>query len=471
MNRLNNLFLVLTASYFLFFSPDLLGENALKYTLEYLPNSGKVTLEIQFDPLDAGDVRLIIPRSAPGTYCLINYLAFTADIRALTTRGTELEGSLGDGSYFIFPAEHTQLSKLFYTVDVKRMEEQILDASMSSKARDNYLGLFGYSIFGFIEGQENKPIELSIQTDPEWPIFSTLAPSESRKYGRATFEVPDYALLADAQFLLGNAVAVLEVPDAPIPLYVATYSETPISPEEIGRRGKVALENLKAYFGYVPMPHYTMVYEFVKPVSDRHDYGFNMEHLNSMTANRDVSRPIDAYDPDANITSIVHHMGHSWLPLRSFGAGYRPFDWQIAPLIETIWLNEGFIWYIATIPILKNDRMLNWFQANLDQAPAFIKNKTLRELSLLGSTQYAQDFRIGKNLFSRGALMAYEMDVYIREQTEGKKSFRDALLGLLEWTNANQRAFNYEEIEPILSGAAGVNLTAIWSRWQQPMNH
>lgn len=67
--------------------------------------------------------------------------------------------------------------------------------------------------------------------------------------------------------------------------------------------------------------------------------------------------------------------------------------------------------------------------------------------------------------------MAYEMDVYIREQTEGKKSFRDALLGLLEWTNANQRAFNYEEIEPILSGAAGVNLTAIWSRWQQPMNH
>ncbi len=70
-----------------------------------------------------------------------------------------------------------------------------------------------------------------------------------------------------------------------------------------------------------------------------------------MTASMDISRAVIEYDSNANIGSIVHHMGHSWVPLRSYGTGYRPFEWQTAPIIETIWLNEGFatwseaIWY------------------------------------------------------------------------------------------------------------------------------
>lgn len=103
----------------------------------------------------------------------------------------------------------------------------------------------------------------------------------------------------------------------------------------------------------------------------------------------------------------------------------------------------------------------------MDTAPDFINTKTLQELSLLGSTQYASDFRIGKNLFSRGALMAYDLDAYIQKQTNGEKSFKDAMLGLLHWSNENQRAFKYNEIEPIMSRATGVDLSTIWNTWQK----
>jgi len=98
----------------------------------------------------------------------------------------------------------------------------------------------------------------------------------------------------------------------------------------------LALEGLSEYFGYTPMPHYTMCYEFLKPLPDRHDYGFNMEHLNSMTASMSTLNAILDYNPKAKIGSIVHHIGHSWIPLRSYDKGYRPFEWQTAPLIETI---------------------------------------------------------------------------------------------------------------------------------------
>jgi len=101
-------------------------------------------------------------------------------------------------------------------------------------------------------------------------------------------------------------------------------------------------------------------------------------------------------------------------------------------------------------------------------APKFIKEMSLKDLSRLGSTQYGEDFRIGMNLFSRGALMAHDLDMEIQEKTDGARSFRDVMLGLLHWTQAHQRAFAYDEIEPIMSESAGVDLSATWRRWQEP---
>lgn len=444
--------------------PSLNAQQKISYLLTNQANLNKVTIQITFDALPASDANLVIPRSAPGAYILTNYMAFMDDVVGYTVTGKQLPGLIGDGSFFMFGESNDLLNKVSYTVDIQKMEFDLLDASMSSKARKDYLGLFGYSVFGFIEGLETDAINLTINTDPSWAVFSTLRPDTNRKYGTDSYEAENYAALVDAQYLLGKGVQVIRVEEAQIPLFVAAYAETTIALEGIGNTGLLSLQKLADYFGYIPMPHYTLVYEFLKPISERHDYGFNMEHLNSMTAHRDISQE---YNPKRDLGTIIHHMGHSWIPLRSWGEGYRPFAWQVAPLVETIWLNEGFIWYVSFHNILHNEEILNWWKSTLDNAPDFIKTKSLKELSLLGSTQYASDFRIGKNLFSRGALMAYDLDEYIQKQTNGKKSFKDAILGLLSWSNENQRAFKYNEIESIMSQAAGVDLSPVWDKWQK----
>ncbi|KJF42962.1 M61 family metallopeptidase [Draconibacterium sediminis] len=442
---------------------NLSAQQKISYLLNKQADLNKVTIQITFDALSASDANLVIPRSAPGTYILTNYIAFIDDVVGYTTSGKQLRGMIGDGSFFTFGESNDLLNKVSYTVDIQKMEIDLLDASTSSKARKDYLGLFGYSVFGFIEGLETEAVNLTINTDPSWPIFSTLRPDTNRKYGTDSYEAENYATLVDAQYLLGKGVQVIRVEEAQIPLFVAAYAATTDDLEGIGNTGLLSLQKLADYFGYIPMPHYTLVYEFLKPISERHDYGFNMEHLNSMTAHRDISQE---YNPNRDLGTIIHHMGHSWIPLRSWGEGYRPFTWQVAPLIETIWLNEGFIWYVSFQSILHNEETLNWWKSNIDNAPDFIKTKTLKELSILGSTQYASDFRIGKNLFSRGALMAYDLDEYIQKQTNGNKSFKDAMLGLLNWSNENQRAFKYNEIELIMSKATGVDLSPIWNKWQ-----
>ncbi len=445
------------------------AQKSISYTLNQTINSDKIEIVIQFESKESNTVKLVIPRSGPGTYDLTNYLSFVDNVKGYTVSSKIRKGIVGEGSFFIFNEKDEFINKISYDVDIKKMESNLLGGFASSKLRDNYLGLLGYSVFGFVEGLENQPIVLKIKAYENWPIFSTLRPSTERKYGMDSYNVENFALLADAQYLLGNGVQILEVKKAPIPLFVAAYSEIFIDIEEIGRRGSLALNGLLNYFGYIPMPHYTLFYEFLDPISKRHDYGFNMEHMNSMSSSNATSKAIISYDPKARIGTIVHHMGHSWLPLRSYGSGYRPFEWQTAPLVETIWLNEGFIWYVSYYNIMDNKKILDFFNQTIDEAPVYIQKKSLKNLSFLGSTQYSLDFRIGKNLFSRGALLAHDLDVFIQKETNGQKSFKDVMLALLKWTELNNRAFEYHEIEPIISKSVGVDISSIWNHWQEPM--
>lgn len=440
------------------------AQERVSYTLFHEPPSAQIHITVAFDDLPANEIQFVIPRSAPGTYDLINYMAYVDQVYGHNT-GVMLEARVGEGSYFIFDSEHP-INQITYEVDLDKMEHELLGGFSSSKVRTNYLGILGYSIFGFVEGLEGYSLSLNMYTGDNWPIFSTLKPSLQRNSGFASYSAQDFAHLADAQYLLGSNVDILEVQNAPIPLFVASYSETKYNIEEIGRRGLESLKGLADYFGYVPMPHYTMVYEYLIPLSDRHDYGFSMEHLNSMTATADTSGAIRGYDPDANMGSIVHHIGHSWIPLRSYGENYRPFNWQVAPVIETIWLNEGWIWYVAYYYVLEREEILSFFQKILDEAPDFIKQKSLRELSALGSTQYSLDFRIGKNLFARGALFAHALDMEIQKKTDGQKTIREALLALLRWSEEHQSAFAYDQIEQIMSEGVGVDLKVVWDKWQ-----
>lgn len=145
--------------------------------------------------------------------------------------------------------------------------------------------------------------------------------------------------------------------------------------------------------------------------------------------------------------------------------GLPAFCLAVAPLIETIWLNEGFMWYISGYKILGFGGLLTRFNRTVNNAPSFIKDLSLKDLSRLGSTQYSTDFRIGRNLYSRGALMAYELDFLIQSESGGTKSFKDAVLALYSWSRENNRAFKYEEIPTIISNGVEIDISPVWDKW------
>jgi len=221
------------------------------------------------------------------------------------------------------------------------------------------------------------------------------------------------------------------------------------------------------------------VIELLKPVSPRHGYGFSMEHLDSSHYFLAADSAVTDLSPELLrrrvLFNFAHHIAHAWVPKRAYGEGYFPFSWELAPLIDTIWLSEGFVRYAAmdaladALPeaegLAYRKATLDSLRATLAGTPAFIREMPLVPLSRIASTRYSEDFRTGRTLFSRGALLAAELDEAIRAGSGGRKRLRDFFRHLMAWSATKGRGFRIAELPGLVREATGVETLAIWQRF------
>src|SRR5262249_20214448 len=266
-----------------------------------------------------------------------------------------------------------------------------------------------------------------------------------------------------------------------VPLFLAIYSEVPTDIKKHGEIFADAFMKVLAYFAIGPFDHYTAFIEILKPLSERHGYGFSMEHLTSSTYFLGVNRAIDANTSQEQLEvdrfNFAHHVTHSWIPKHVYGTGYMPFTWELAPQIDTIWFNEGFARYVAIEALADampeaeakkfRQQRLDSYRKLIDSMPVFIKSMSLVELSRVGSLMYSEDFRVGQTLFCKGALMAAAMDDSIRKQTHSRKRLRDSLRALMHWSEHSRRAFRIAELPGLIARPVGINQQSIRSIMNQ----
>ncbi len=356
---------------------------------------------------------------------------------------------------------------LEYDVDIRMMQDDL--GSDASVIRPGYIGILNYSVFGWIEGMEKEKITCHFSTISGWPVYSTIAPKELPERNSETVNCSNYYQLADGQTMMGPAFQVRKF-NGPVPLYVSSYAdEGKEYLEDVGWWGVESMKILKDYFGDIPFSHYTIVRQYLH-LLDSAGTTLAMEHMNSATFTGKsadmLTAPVDSTTRFRRMFGILHHMGHSYLPLRCYGDNYRPFVMLFAPVISNIWFNEGFIWFLCA-DTLKSPAILKRLEDNTLYADPEIAALPLFTLSAIASTQYGEDFRLGQATFSRGAMMAQEMNALIIRQTGGKKSMKDVLRYLYEWSKKNQRPFTMEEFPGLLISATGVDISAIYDKWRK----
>ena len=454
---------------------------SVAYELRYAgADDPRVSLRITVESPLPAPAALVIPRSYPGGYSFVRYDDFVEDVNASSPDGKSLECKKdADGPRWAIGQEGERISRIEYRVNVGRMEDRIRDSVDSSKIRKNYVGLLGYSVFGYIDGLEQAPVSLQVDGPGDWPVLSTLDARATVLKGTAKAQAANYNILADSQIVMGPGVQFRRLPGK-IDLLVAVFSEGDEDVDAESKLARVALDRVQEYFGDTPFPSYTVVLELLRP-REGHDYNFSQEHDTSGTFSLSVDRATNAHSADSHdysaLLNYAHHMAHSWVPKRVWGVGYRPFNWELPPVIETIWFNEGFGRYAGMQALAaglpegeqktRREREMTRTRGFLDGAPPFIKRMPLTLLSQEASFLYARDFRTGMNIFGRGFLMAAEMDDRIQAQTGGKKSLRDAFRALLAWSAKNQHALQVEEMTRIISESTGIDVRDIVARWME----
>jgi len=455
------------------------GPTPVAYSIRYSASTpGFLTVALRPGRVELPQT-LAIPRAIPMGYGEQPFERFVQDLEAVGPGDRPLTVTPGSGPRWIIAgAEGAVLETVRYRVDLKRLESEVRATSDTSKAREGYVGILGYCVLAYLEGHEARPADLRVEAPEGWPIFLTLAPQAPSLAGTATARAADYYALADSQILMGPDLDVRRVDGTP-PLFVASYAETELDRGRVGAAGREALDALTAYFGTVPFAHYSIVVEVLRPISPEHEYGFSMEHMDSGTFFLDERGALTAASPDEQFRRVrynyAHHIAHAWIPKRSYGAGYFPFSWSEAPLIDTIWFSEGFAQYAAIVALAEQmaqggdayvEQVLQQrFRQRLADAPDFIREMDTVSLSRLASTRYSEDFRTGASSFARGGMMAYEMDQRIRARTEGRRSLRDGLRHLIAWSARERRAFQSAQIPELLSEEVGVELEDIFARW------
>jgi predicted metalloprotease with PDZ domain len=411
-------------------------------------------------------------------YSQQSYDRFVVDVSARGADDKALTVERQEGSRWKIGTSGGSVRHISYRVDLARMERELLSATDSSRARPGYAGILGYTVFGFLDGFETRPIRLEVDAPADWPVFSTLAPAAPPPRGRIEGKAADYYALADSQVAMGPALTVLRL-QSRVPLYLSAYSEGPADLPFTGTFISQAMDALIAYFGSAPFSHYSTMVELLKPVSPEHGYGFSMEHLSSshycLAADAGVTPASPAAEHQRTLTNFTHHIAHAWIPKRAYGEGYFPFTWELAPVIDTIWLSEGFARYIAMDALAvalpdsegraHRQTRLDLMRSTLAQIPPFIRDMPLVDLSRIASTRYSEDFRTGRTLFARGALLAADLDEHIQKASGGQKRFRDAVIYLMRWSDKHRRGFRTDELPGIFEQATGVKTHEVWHRW------
>ena len=447
----------------------------IRYTLNYTDSTkSKVSVTIQPSKALSTPVEFVMPRSIPGSYSILKYDLYIEDLQASGING---------GTYFFIKNQNDAprwsckdsgilIRSISYEVNIDKMERQLFSAADASIIRKGFAGLLNYSVFGWIDGTELEPVLCSIKTFTQWPIFSTLVPASNIKDGDLQFNADNYYALADGQTFMGPSFQVKEF-KALVPLFVVSYSEvTKEYLDDYGWQEAKSMEILKDYFGGFPFKHYSLILRSAIPAIAGKQSSMAMEHLASSTFFGDTSfvstSPLTEEERLQTIPTYLHHMSHAFIPLHCYGDAYRPYVMEIPPIINNIWFNEGFMWYIV-YDALKIERMIRLFQNNVYNTSPIIKKMSLQQLSQTASMQYGDDFRLGRAVYSRGALMAKEINDYVIKKTSGGKSIKDIYRYLYLWSIKNERPFTLEEFPGMLKAATGVDISAIYDKWQKPI--
>jgi predicted metalloprotease with PDZ domain len=322
----------------------LFSQQTVKYSISFeRAVHHEADIEIIYEGIDPGILRLRMSRSSPGRYAIHEFAKNVYGFQALNGNDKPLEFERPNPHEWIVSG-HDGTVKIKYTLFANHADGTYAQID-ESHAHLNIPASFVYA-----PDHSDQPIEIDILTreDLNWKVATQLKPlGENRFYAPHLQYFMDSPIEASDHRIQSFEV---ESPSGTATINFVLHQEDGYAGfEEYALKAEKIVKEQMQVFGELPDFDFD-TYTFLACYAPHVD-GDGMEHRNStvLTSRRSLSEG----GQNRNIGTVAHEFFHAWNVERIRPASLEPFDFEDSNISGELWFAEGFTSYYTNLSLCR----------------------------------------------------------------------------------------------------------------------
>jgi predicted metalloprotease with PDZ domain len=356
--------------------------------------------------------------TAPGTYQTMDMGKYVKSFKAFDKDGKEIETKhISINQWEIDDPAKT--AKIVYSIsdtwNTRVKENPVYQMCGSNIEKDNVL-LNGQCVFGYFDGMQKTPIKIKLEYPNDWLVGSAMTQDANGFY-----DAVDYDYVVDSPILLGKLTkATTKIENTYIDVY--TYSKTGIINSE---QMLILLDDVisatSQFTQGLPVNRYTFLFHFENMTVGAWEHNYSSEYVFNES-------PLEGQYVKEIKSIAAHEFYHIVTPLNIHSELVGNFNFAKPTMSQHIWFYEGITEWASRMLQVRDylmpfDEFLQDTRAKLLMNDNFSRNLSLTELSKR-STEL-QDQYI--NIYHRGAIVGYLLDIRLLELSKGKMGLREVI--------------------------------------------
>ncbi len=418
----------------------------------------KITL---FPPAtDKKEIIYVMPDAVPGSYASKKYGRFISKFSAFNSNGKKLKIRIAENRDFIIE-NATELNRIEYLVndtwDDRDGTNPVFQAGGSNIEKGKNFVINPFAFYGYFEGMEKLPYEISVHKPANF-YGSTNLRKETMSETSETLSAMNYAEISDNPVMYcAPDTASFKINESTI--YISAYSAS----------GKVHSTDIKKYL--VPLMAGISKYAGVLIPKEYHFiFYFSSDNQKVLTSTSGLSGhgalehrncsfyflPEPSFDVDLKSTILSissHEFLHTLTPLHLRSKEVADFNFRYPKMSQHLWLYEGITEYFSMQCLLQSGLISEQdfyeeMSEKIQSSSAFpLFSMTEMSSNVLQPKQQANYLSV----YSRGALLAWFLDMQIISLSNGANSLKKVILKLAAKYQSDQPFDDDQLFDEIIS--------------------
>ncbi|MBC8054372.1 MAG: M61 family metallopeptidase [Sphingobacteriaceae bacterium] len=442
---------------------ETLAQSEINYVVSFPEAQAHyVDVEMTLKGIKSSYIDVRMPVWAPGSYLVREFAKNVEGFSAKTSSNGTLSSNKANKNTWRISGTKNKDIRINYRIYAFELSVRtsFVDAAHAFLSTS---GLFMYP-----EGQIKSPSTVTVKPYGNWKKISTgLEPVKGKAN---TFYAPDYDILYDSPFEIGNH-DTFEFDAAGVKHEVAMYGGGNYDKPRLAADMTKIIEAETSIFDENPNKRYVFI------VHNTLAGGGGLEHLNStvLGAIRQGYNTEDSYKSFLGL--VAHEYFHLWNVKRLRPQALGPFDYSNENYTTNLWIAEGFTAYYDNLMLRRTDiyspeKYIELLTGDINTVENQPGNRVqpVSEASVDAWIKYYRPNENSRNstisYYDKGAMIGLIMDLEILGATKGAKRLDDVLKAMYdEYYKKQKRGYTDAEFKAMAEKIAGKSLDEIYNKY------